>query len=243
MILEIIGYKGIVGNATYKWMKAMHPELEVIGRDKGDSIECKDMKEVISFICVPEAFVEEICEEASEYTDLVVIRSTVKPMTCTKLQQEYQIPICHNPEFLRESTAILDKFNPEFIVIGTCCEEHAKVLYNLYKPAQVQIIVTDTTTSELVKLSINSYLATIITYWNKIEEIAQSTGITTGHKVGAIASLDSRISSYGARYHQQYGGKCLPKDLQQLIEFEEDVGLDSSLFKTIQEVNSCLKSL
>jgi len=240
LTVEVVGYKGVVGNATYQWFKAMHPELEVIGRDKGDAIECKDMAKIVSFICTPETIVEEVCSEVAQYAELMVIRSTVKPLTCQKIQKETGIHTCHNPEFLREATAVMDKFNQEFMVVGACCEEHAETLVKLYEVALTPIVVTDTVTSEFTKLAINNYLATIITFWNEIEQLAQGVG-TTGHKVGAIASLDSRISSYGARYHQPFGGRCLPKDLKQTIQFGESIGINATLLNKVEEINECLK--
>jgi len=240
LTVEVVGHRGVVGNATYQWFKAMHPELEIIGRDKGDAIECRDMARVVSFICTPETIVEEVCGEVAQYAELIVVRSTVKPLTCQKIQKETGVHTCHNPEFLREATAVMDKFNQEFIVVGACCEEHAETLVKLYEAAHIPIAVTDTVTSEFTKLAINNYLATIITFWNEIEQLAQATD-TTGHKVGAIASLDSRITPYGARHHQPFGGRCLPKDLKQMIQFGESIGIDTPLLNKIEEVNECLK--
>lgn len=236
--IHVVGYKGVVGNATYELFKRLGHK--VTGSDKGDLLPPAD----IYFVCVPEDIVEDLVLHWKDDVwgrPLIVIRSSVTPGTCVKLTNEIRyLHICHNPEFLREATAVQDEFNPARIVIGQCCHEHGRLLKSLYRPLRVPIVLTDPTTSELVKLASNCYLATIISYWNEIEKLAQKVGVS-GHQVGMIASMDPRISSYGARFHNKYGGRCLPKDTVQLIKYyEEELGMDPVLLKAVEEVNNSL---
>lgn len=239
--LEVVGYKGVVGNATYQWLLAMKPRGTLLcGRDQDDQIPLYTLAHrIISFVCVPEAKVKEVCYGIAEYADLIVIRSTVPPGTCQKLQDELMTHVCHNPEFLREVSAVADVFTPAYHLIGACCQEHAEFLKELYEPTCVKTIVTDTITSELIKIATNNYLACLISFWNEIEAIAQASGVS-GHKVGAIASLDPRVVSYGAKYHHQFGGKCLPKELKQMIQYAESVGVAPVMLEAIQKVNNAL---
>lgn len=233
MKLHVVGYKGVVGNATYELFKRLG--YEVVGSDKGDPLLPAD----VYFVCLPEDAVEELVYRRIRIWDksLIVIRSSVLPGTCVKLVDRIEYPhICHNPEFLREAIAVQDEFNPARIVIGQCCAEHGKLLKSLYRPLRVPIVLTDPTTSELVKLASNNYLSCVISYWNTIEEIAKRIGVSS-HQVGMIASMDPRISPYGARFHNKYGGRCLPKDAQQLIHFAENIGYDPVLIKAVEEVN------
>ena len=251
MRLHVIGYKGIVGGATYELFRGLG--YDVVGSDKDDPILPAD----VYFVCVPEGTVAEVVESIKKFAidahyttvewakglranwkSLVVIRSSVVPGTCKRLW-DGPTHICHNPEFLREAIAIQDEFSPARIVIGQCCEKHGEVLKNLYRPLRVPIVLTDPTTSELVKLASNNYFSTVISYWNSVEEIAKRVGVS-GHQVGMIASMDPRISPYGARFHGKYGGRCLPKDAQQLIKFSESIGYDPILIKVVEEVNNSL---
>jgi len=238
MVIEVVGYKGVVGNATYQWLKAMHPELEVVGRDKGDPLPVTN-KETISYICTPEAVVTEVCR-GIKYADLIVVRSTVLPGTCINIQAETGIHVCHMPEFVLEATAVVDEFRQDYIILGACCGEHAEVLQDIYSP-YIPLIVTDRETSEVLKLVKNCYLACLISFWNEVEEIARIAG-TSGHKVGKLATLDDRVVSYGASYHHKYGGTCLPKDIKQLREYAKQKRIKSSLLDAIVEVNECQKS-
>lgn len=232
MKIEVIGHKGTVGNATLELFRQLGHD--VTGSDVGDKINYAS----IYFVCTPEGVVEEVVDKIStQMRPLIVIRSTTIPGTCKKLATKIDyVHICHNPEFLREAMALQDEFSPHRIVIGECCREHGDTLEALYKPLQRPIVRTNPTTSELVKLASNNYLSCAISYWNTIEEIARKIGVS-GHEVGMIASLDPRISPYGSRFHKRYDGRCLPKDVKQLIEFAESIGCSTALLRTIEEVN------
>jgi len=234
MKIEVIGYKGVVGGATYQLFKRLGHA--VYGSDKGDAIGPAD----VYFICVPEGVVQPVVGSLRNAEGLIVIRSSVPPTTCRTLQSALNRHICHNPEFLRQAVALQDEMSPDRIVIGECCKEHGDLLEDLYKPMQRPIVRTDPTTSELAKLASNVCLSCIITYWNTIEGIAERIGIS-GHEVGMIASLDHRIPDYGARLHGKYGGMCFPKDAKQLIAFAERVGYYPILLRAMESVNNKLE--
>jgi len=234
MKIEVIGYKGIVGGATYQLFKRLG--YKVYGSDKGDAVGPAD----IYFICVPEGVVQSVVGSLRNTDGLIVIRSSVPPTTCKTLQSTLGRHICHIPEFLRQAMAIQDEMNPDRIVIGECCKEHGDLLEGLFRPMQRPIVRTDPTTSELAKLASNNFLSCIISYWNTIEGIAERIGVS-GHEVGMIASLDHRIPDYGARLHGKYGGMCFPKDAKQLIAFAETVGYDPVLLRAMESVNNKLK--
>ncbi len=143
----------------------------------------------------------------------------------------------HNPEFLREASAVLDEFNPERIVIGECCQEHGDYLSQLYAPLQRPIVRTSRKVTELAKLACNGWLAAVISYWNEIDMMAERIGVS-GTEVGMLASTDPRIGCYGSRFHAQFGGKCLPKDMLHLIEIARRNGMNPKLLEAIMSVNS-----
>lgn len=250
LTIEVIGYKGVVGNATYQWLKAMYgcdEEILIAGKDLFDRTNTPEdyyvessKDEIVCFVCVPEIVIEQVCKEAAEYADWLVIRSTVTPGTCDKISNIINKPVCHVPEFLREASAVYDEFNQEFYLIGACCDPHADFLFNLFKCACRPMYETDTKTSELTKLAMNCYLSCQISFWNEIENIARRIGCS-GHEIGTIASKDPRISTYGARLHNKFNGKCLPKDMLQLTNFAKIMGLEPKLLEAVTEVNEqCL---
>lgn len=242
MVLEVIGYKGVVGNATYQWLRAMHPNQEIIGRDLNawsDKCYAKTKYRAdISFVCVPEDSVAEVCREAAGYANLIVVRSTVLPGICRGLQSMLKVHICHVPEFLRETTAVMDAFNPALVIVGACCDTHAAVLRRLYEPVRMPVVVTTPTVSEFLKITLNNYLACLVSFWNEIDEVAARCGLS-GHMIGALACMDQRVSPYGARYHHKFSGKCLPKELSRMIGFATAKGVKVPLLRAVEEVNQC----
>jgi len=153
---------------------------------------------------------------------------------------KYAIHICHNPEFLVERIAFESISHPSVIVIGQCCQKHADIMKKFYNPVNTQIVVTDPTTSEIVKLTINSYLATLISFWNEINRVTSAIGVST-ENVATIAKLNPRVSAYGTEFFgSPFGGKCLPKDLDQLIQLYHQTNVNPMLLESIRDFNKKL---
>jgi UDPglucose 6-dehydrogenase len=198
----------------------------------GEGVVCD-----VAFVCVPEHEIEANMGLWS-IRGLIVIRSTVPPGTCTKYPH-----VCHNPEFLREAVAEYEFMNPHKVVIGECCREHGDLLESLYRPFNVSIIRVNPTTSELIKLASNAYLATQISFWNQIKLIADKLGVNS-HVVGKACALDPRISDYGASLHgKPYGGKCLPKDLTMLRYVAMKARVCTSLLDAVSDINETMRCL
>jgi len=233
MKIQIIG-AGVVGKATgHAFQRYGHL---VVFKDKGDVLEDAD----VHFICVPEKVVENIIIQLQDIKGLSVIRSTVLPGTTKQLSEKYTMHICHNPEFLREAIAEYDFLNSEYILIGQCCIKHGDILEMLYKPFNIPIVRVKPRISEMVKLVSNAHLAMLISFWNEIHQISENYG--DSHYIGSIASMNSRISTYGARMHgKAFGGHCLPKDINQLIGYAESIGYNPKLLKAVKQVNNDIR--
>lgn len=192
----------------------------------------------IYWICTPEQAVEDVIKQIKE--GLIVIRSTVPPGRTSSLIEKYKLRICNNPEFLRERQALWDFLYPDRIVIGECDKEAGDILEEIYRPLTTSIIRTDPTTSEMIKYASNCWLSTVISYWNEIYQICKRAGVNS-HFVAKVASLDERISTYGTLHSKPFGGLCLPKDLNALIELCHELGYEAPLLKAVKEVNIRLK--
>jgi UDPglucose 6-dehydrogenase len=242
---------GTVGGATgrgflrlghdvtfYDILDTKRSELRKQGYKVSDTL---DFNADIIFICVPEGKVEEVVSQLPTQP-LKVIRSTVPPGTTRRLQtKSYYNHVCHNPCFVREAVADYEFMNPHRIVIGQCCRAHGDLLEELYKPLRAPIVRVDPTASELIKLASNAYLATQVSFWNQIHLIAEKLGVNS-HVVGKACMLDPRVSPYGASIHgEPYGGKCLPKDLEQLRLAATKLGVHTLLLDAVKEVNENMK--
>jgi UDP-glucose 6-dehydrogenase len=199
----------------------------------------------ITFICTMECQVEDAVRKlaASGYEGLIVIKSSVVPKTTETLMAKYGVHICHNPEFIRERTALRDASRPDFVVIGQCCEEHGQQLRTLYKPLNSRIIMVDPTTSETAKLHVNAYLALMISYWNQVHLLAQKLGISSAD-LAEIVTADKRISKHGTKWFgESFDGKCLPKDLVHLIGAYRAEGINPIILEAVREVNDACKRM
>lgn len=250
MKVQVLGC-GVVGMATADGFRRFGHDIVLVDIDEAKVAKLKEEgwnastepeEAGIHFICVPEKSVGDVVKDLcsggfNKWIGLIVIKSSVEPGTCKKLTNRYGRHISSNPEFLKAATALWDFLNPDKIVIGECCREHGDLLESLYKPFRAPIVRVDPTTAEMVKMATNAYLASQISFWNSIHEICEKTGINS-HTVGNICAMDRRISRCGASQHgQAYGGYCLPKDLDHLINYSESVGYDPIFLKAVKEVN------
>ncbi len=196
----------------------------------------------LTWVCVPERSVPSVVADLVErrVKGLYVIKSTVPPKTTKTLMEKHHVHICSNPEFLRETSAFEDVIHPSVVVIGECCPEHAQLLRDFYRPLVAPIMVTEPTTSETVKLTLNAYLSTLITFWNQVDLIAGPLGVST-EEIASIVKMNPRVSEYGtAFFGSPFGGKCLPKDLDQLIQSAGESGIQPKLLESIKDFNQKL---
>lgn len=195
----------------------------------------------VHFICTPEDAVEKVVDRLAQVKGIIVIRSSVLPGTTMQLMKRDGRHIIHNPEFLRAATSNWDFLNPARVVIGECCAEHGDLIEQLYKPIRAPIIRVDPTTSEMIKLASNAALSTYISFWNETHNICERIGVNS-HVVGKASGMDNRISRYGASMHgRAFGGMCLPKDLDHLIEFSERNNYSPELLKAVRKINELMK--
>ena len=254
MKVQIIGL-GTVGMAQAVLLRCLGHE-DIIGVDldenKGsDSFLIKRSREYVdsdlTFVCTPESEVSDVIEKlnSGKISGLPVIKSTVKPGTTNELMTKLNMHICHNPEFFRQNSSIEDSLNPSRIMIGACCEVHAKALVDLYSPLNRPLIVTSPTMSELAKLVVNALRSTIITFWNEMNELCSALDLDV-KELAKIVETDKAIGVYeggnwGTRFFGvPFGGMCLPKDLRQLVEVFRSRQLNPLLFEVIEAYNKKL---
>lgn len=245
---------GVVGTATGVWLSAnkedvtfcdIKPEILKRLQNRGFKVTQKiEQKADIYWICTAEWDTEKVLKELTKTIkdSTVVIRSTMPPGSTQKLSKKYKVKhIAHIPEFLKQKTAIEDIFNKDRVIIGTKDEKTKKLLSEVYESETVDIIFTDSTTSELIKYASNCWLAMTISYWNELKKICDKMKVNP-QMVANAACLDKRISKYGtAMIGEPFAGFCFPKDIDALIKAFEDLGLKPILLKSVRKVNENLK--
>ncbi|HXW16583.1 MAG TPA: UDP-glucose/GDP-mannose dehydrogenase family protein [Terriglobia bacterium] len=144
--------------------------------------------------------------------------------------------IASNPEFLREGRALEDFFHPDRIVCGVDSARARDILTSLYNPLQRPIVVTDTSTAELIKHAANAFLSTKISFINMVSDLCEEVGANVTSVTRGIG-LDSRIGPQFLDAGIGYGGYCFPKDLRAFIHVAEEHGVDFSLLQEVERVN------
>ena len=181
----------------------------------------------------------------------VIIKSTLVPGTCNKLNEEFpELNIVFCPEFLTEKKYLNDIYNAKFILLGiphlfnmSKYQKILKVMRIFYNHnSQIDIFMKSYEECELFKYTLNTFFATKITFFNEIHELCEKMNVDY-EKLKELFKLDQRVGSYGTDIpgsgNEFYGFflRCLPKESDGLIKLQENLELSSELMTCVVKRN------
>ena len=214
----------------------------------------------IVFICVntPESKTGEadltalfkVIDEAvihAKYGDTIVIRSTIPVGTTRKISNMFQqnrpsanISVIFAPEFLRQGSALDDSLNPDRMVFGVQNESQQIMMERIFMGIKAPKLFVSYESAELAKYASNNFLATKISFFNEIGNIASKTNADM-EEIQSILSYDKRLGEGYMSPGVGYGGGCLVKDTKALYHQAKDLGIATPVIKGAIDQNSSQK--
>lgn len=246
----VIGGEGTVGKATKKLFKVKYS----YDRKKSNiTLSEAHHKCLFVFICLPTPVengnykVDDITEIVKQMSgmgnrNIFIIRSTVYPGYGRWLHKKFGAAVVSHPEFGNEDTMYEDMAEPDLVVIGADSDSYwaldrmRKKYYAGFDPTR--LIITDNTTAEQIKVSLNAFYATKVIFANELYDNCEAT--LANYDLVKYALEHSR---YGSKNHFKVyhkggrgaGGKCLRKDLDFFATFT-----NSKFFRLINQINTKL---
>jgi UDPglucose 6-dehydrogenase len=207
----------------------------------------------VVFLCVPtpmgvggladltavESVIDEIGARLSPRS-VVVNKSTVPVGTAERTAEllgRDDVAVVSNPEFLREGAAVHDFLNPDRIVVGSVSQDAAERVASLYARLGAPTVLTDAASAELVKYAANCFLAMKLSYINSVAELCERLGANISDVTEGMG-YDRRIGQSSMSPGPGWGGSCLPKDTEAMLQVADSADYEFRLLRATIDTNT-----
>ena len=251
--IGIIGF-GFVGESQ---AFAFAPTADIKVYDVDETKRTHSLEETLTqefvFVCLPTpmkkdgsqdlSIIENFFEDVpGRYNPTFILKSTVLPGTTKMLESKYNLKIVFCPEFLTEKTAKLDMLTQARIVIGgksSLCEKVKGLFESRF--GKKHYVITDSNSAEIIKYMANNFLTVKTVFMNEYYDLVERVGGDWNDIVeGFVADPrigNSHTSVPGHDGKRGFGGTCFPKDINAIIEFSKEQGVQMNTLEGAWETN------
>ena len=175
---------------------------------------------------------------------LLIIKTTVRIGETELIQSMLPgVKVVYMPEFLREACAFEDMMKPDHLIYGSVDPDYSALANELFIGLNAPRFFVEPKVAELFKLLSNSYPLLKLIFFNKIYDLCQEREIDY-EQVSAMLKTNKfnsgkymNVVDKGGRGG---GGKCLPKDINILLN-TTDMDLElRTLLKYVEASNTLL---
>jgi len=251
--VAIVGY-GAVGKGMSQLFPGALPYDPPLGLGSRNEVNgCR-----FAFVAVPTAMAADgsadtsIVEEVVSWieSDVIILRSTVPPGTTDRLREATGKSIVFQPEYGPAETPdhpFNNLRNVRWAILGGDRKDTVRVadLYKTTFSADFTIQQTNARTAELTKYMENAYLALKVTFCNEFYDIAEAHAVDY-NELRELWLLDPRIGrshTFVLPFDRGFGGRCLPKDLNAIIQASRAVGVEPGLLEAVRDVNVSIRGV
>ena len=148
--------------------------------------------------------------------------------------------LSYNPEFIAQGAIMRGLAEPDVVLIGEGNTEIGDVLQRLYKTTTSntpKICRMSPQSAEIMKLSVNCFVTTKISFANMIGDIADATPGAQKDDILRAVGSDSRVGNKCILPGYGFGGPCFPRDNRALGTYARSVGVEPTLCDATDEYN------
>lgn len=239
---------GLIGDneLTKSWNQAFNSYMTETMVVKEDVQSLIDWGPNIVFICDYPEIDRLVTELVPVVNGIISVKVTLDPETVGSLCFKDR-KVVYNPELTNATQAATDIHHPHLMVAGgdpDVLNHYEQVVFNFSKIVPCKFLKLTGVEAAFVKLGIDSFLATKVTFFNQLYEVVKEFGGNPMSVSRSIAS-DSRIGinhTIVPGYDNRRGfGQSLSSSIDSLIEFTYNI--ESSNFTLLEKVKKINEDL
>lgn len=173
--------------------------------------------------------IDKIIKEMKPYlTDqIIVVRSQVPVGTCDKIKKETNCEVCYIPENFQLGSSMRNFFFPIWLVFGASSSKVRDEISLLFSKVLGKKLHMNLKEAEMVKIAMNCYLATMISFSGEISDICEENKINVKEVIAAIR-YDKRVGLHvPITPGLGFNGGTLERDLKSIVDTKKTCVLNA----------------